>query len=237
MTSEYPKILSLLEKRSQTGSYIFTLQQKCLLWKARENILKILADRGITDTSPNGSVTFEEFIDWIGEDTEFDIMNYMTMTVKKNVVRKKVEIEEKTMVMWISKAGVPELESIASMAKLSDITNVLVVVCHSDVKHPAKTFVAGASKLHVHFQLYTLSELQYDVSTHRLVPKHEFATKQEIKAIKREYKVTKSQIPRIKADDVQVRHLAAQPGDVLKIKRPSETLPGYFDIYFRVVVP
>lgn len=228
MTSEYPKILTRLENEKNAETNSFSIPQKRRIWKSREIILEILAERGITDTSPNGSVTFEDFVEWIGDDSEYDTMNNLSMTVASGT-------KDATLVVWITKAGVPDLESIAGSAKINDIVNVIAVVCHGDIKHPAKAFVLGAAKLQVYFQLYTLLELQYNISKHRLVPKHEFATKQEIKATKREYKITKAQFPKIQFDDVMVRHLAAKPGDVLKIKRPSETLPGYFDITFRVV--
>lgn len=209
----------------------FASDRKKRLWKSREIILEILADRGITDTSPNLPVPFEEFEEWIGEDSEIDIMGCMNMEVKKVVGN----IEEKTLVMWIMKAGGPDLEAIASSAKEKSITNVVIVVCDGDVKHPAKAFVDEIAKLRIYFQLYTLSELQYNVAKHRLVPEHTFVSKKEMRDIKREYNITKSQMPKILRDDAMVRHLAAKPGDVLKIKRPSETMPGYFDFSFRVV--
>lgn len=252
MAAEYPKILSrLAEKKiseSATSSEVFTIAQKIRLWQSRENVLKILKDRGIKDTSPNASVPLQEFLDWIGEDSEHDTMNYMTMQVKKPLKGAKSAKgengtkgekpplpEEITLVMWIAKAGVPELESIANMAKLNDITNVIIVVCNADIKHPAKAFVAAITKLKVYFQLYTIAELQYHIADHYLVPKHTFATKKEIRDLKTEYCVSKAQLPKIASDDAMVRHLGARVGDVLKIKRPSETFKGYFDIAFRVV--
>lgn len=224
MATEGDKILMRLE----TDATTFTRERKRFLWRSRETVLKILADRGITDTAPNLTVPFEEFEAWIGEDSELDIMNCMTMNVKKDSA-------EKTCVMWIPTAGVPDLARIATFAREESITNVLVVVCDGDIKHPAKGFVNDIIAFRVYFQLYTISELQYNIAEHCLVPQHTFATKHEIQSIKREYNITKTQFPKILRDDVMVRHLAAKQGDVLKIKRPSETAPGYYDFVYRVV--
>ncbi len=69
---------------------------------------------------------------------------------------------------------------------------------------------------------------------HELVPKHEVMSKKEVKAVLEKYNVTKGQLPKIMSNDPVVKRIEAEPGDVIRITRASQTAGK--SIFYRVVV-
>lgn len=74
----------------------------------------------------------------------------------------------------------------------------------------------------------------FDITKHRLVPKHAIASDSEKKKVLETYKVTLNELPRILYSDPLVSQLHAKVGDLLKITRPSQTAGEA--LYYRVVV-
>lgn len=72
------------------------------------------------------------------------------------------------------------------------------------------------------------------IAGHMLVPKHEILTPDEIKHLLDTYKISINQLPRLVEDDVVVKEIGANVGDVIKITRQSHTAGVYF--YYRLVV-
>lgn len=56
-----------------------------------------------------------------------------------------------------------------------------------------------------------------------LVPNHVLLTKEETKSVLDMYKIKQYQLPYIKSSDPAARAIDAQPGDVVKIIRDSQT--------------
>ncbi|MBT4174468.1 DNA-directed RNA polymerase subunit H [archaeon] len=75
---------------------------------------------------------------------------------------------------------------------------------------------------------------QVDVSSHRLVPKHIRLTDDEKKVVLDKYNIALSQLPRISRADPALFEMEINPGDIIKIIRPS-VARGEVD-YFRVVI-
>lgn len=210
----------------------FSYIDKVRLWKSRETILEILKDRGYDDTGIHTSLTIDEFVTWIGDDDEYVTMNAMTIVVEKRSKKGKVT---KTMVSWIPKLGVPQLGALTHQMKMEECQN-MIAVTHKEIKHQAHTFIASMTKMNIYIRVYTVLELQFNIAKHRLVPKHTFATKKEVKQLLEAYNIKKSDLNKILTTDPMVRHLGARQGDVLRIERDSETQPGYKDITYRCVV-
>lgn len=74
-------------------------------------------------------------------------------------------------------------------------------------------------------EVFSLEELQFNVTKHHLVPKHERITSPaEIQSVLQKYGVRKNQLPIILAKtDPVCRYLGAEPGDLIKITRMSPT--------------
>ncbi|MCX8197183.1 MAG: DNA-directed RNA polymerase subunit H [Candidatus Micrarchaeota archaeon] len=65
---------------------------------------------------------------------------------------------------------------------------------------------------------------------HELVPLHELLSKEESEKVLATYRVSRYQIPKIKAKDPALAGLGAKPGDIVKITRND----GSF--HYRLVV-
>jgi len=69
---------------------------------------------------------------------------------------------------------------------------------------------------------------------HVLVPKHELLSEEEARKILETLKLTKEQLPKIKADDPIAKEIGAKVGDIVRIERESPTSGK--SIVYRLVV-
>lgn len=74
----------------------------------------------------------------------------------------------------------------------------------------------------------------FDLFMHELVPNHEVIAKNEVEKLLGQYNVDLRQIPKILQKDPAVVSLNAKPGDIIRIKRVSQTAGEIY--YYRVVV-
>lgn len=86
--------------------------------------------------------------------------------------------------------------------------------------------------LNIPFQVFLLKELQFNISKHILVPKHEvIRDPEEIKTIMDKLSLksvkSKTQLPIIQRTDAMARWLNLRSGDIIKISRPSPTSGVY----------
>lgn len=75
---------------------------------------------------------------------------------------------------------------------------------------------------------------RYDVSKHRLVPKHEKISEEETEELLEEYNISKENLPKIESNDSAIKNLDVEVGDIIKITRESPSA-GKSE-YFRVVI-
>ena len=74
----------------------------------------------------------------------------------------------------------------------------------------------------VTIEIFMMKELQYNISRHILVPKHEIVEdEKEIDAILETYQLKKNQLPIILKTDPMARYMDMKAGDVMKITRNS----------------
>jgi DNA-directed RNA polymerase subunit H len=76
--------------------------------------------------------------------------------------------------------------------------------------------------------------LEFDVTKHELVPKHEILSEEEKAKLLKKYGITIKELPRILASDPAIKSLNPKVGDVVKITRKSKTAGE--SVYYRVVV-
>jgi DNA-directed RNA polymerase I, II, and III subunit RPABC1 len=82
--------------------------------------------------------------------------------------------------------------------------------------------------LGLHIQIFEIKELQFNISKHVLVPKHEVVDEQEVKSIVERYTIkSKFQLPHILKNDPMSRYLGLKSGDVVRITRTSPTAGEY----------
>ncbi len=69
---------------------------------------------------------------------------------------------------------------------------------------------------------------------HIYVPKHEIVSKVEAEDVVKRYNASPEQFPQILASDPVIREIGANPGDLVRITRKSETAGE--TVYYRFVV-
>ena len=68
--------------------------------------------------------------------------------------------------------------------------------------------------------------------SHELIPEHRKLNEKEAEEILKKYKITKNQMPKITAADPALKGLDVKKGDIIEIKRKSETAGTA--LYYRV---
>ena len=74
---------------------------------------------------------------------------------------------------------------------------------------------------------------EFDIQKHMLVPKHEIMTEEEIANEFSDVDYDFKDLPKIKVNDPVAKSIAAEPGNVLRITRQSQTA-GVF-VTYRIV--
>jgi DNA-directed RNA polymerase I, II, and III subunit RPABC1 len=105
-------------------------------------------------------------------------------------------------------------------------TNVIYVV-----KVKPNTFVYKEIK--ENDEIFLMSELVFNRTKHRLVPKHVLMTEVDKRDVLTTYDCRDTQIPRMVTTDYIARYFGAKAGDMFKIFRPSPSSGMY--ITYRVV--
>ncbi len=75
--------------------------------------------------------------------------------------------------------------------------------------------------------------MKIDIQDHKLVPKHEIMSEEEISEEFSDVDYDFRDLPKIRANDPVVEAIGAQPGNVLRITRDSPTAGVY--ITYRIV--
>ena len=79
-----------------------------------------------------------------------------------------------------------------------------------------------------------LTEKEFNVLTHELVPKHTIIDDEERKELLEKFNIIPEQLPKILKNDPVVKAIEAEEGDILKIIRDSPT--AGVALYYRFVV-
>tara|TARA_Y100000310_G_scaffold211540_1_gene212240 strand:+ start:213 stop:458 length:246 start_codon:yes stop_codon:yes gene_type:complete len=79
-----------------------------------------------------------------------------------------------------------------------------------------------------------MAEEGIDVTKHKLVPKHEKMSEEEVAKLLGDYQISLKQLPKILIKDPALKNLDAEVFDVIRISRKSPTAGNVF--YYRVVV-
>ena len=81
----------------------------------------------------------------------------------------------------------------------------------------------------MNYQIFHIKELQFNITKHILVPKHEKVDEEHIKTILDTFSLkTKFQLPLILKSDPMSRYLGLKGGDVVKVTRNSPSSGEYF---------
>ncbi len=126
----------------------------------------------------------------------------------------------------MSKFNVEKIQEYISMLKKMDIWHCLIV--YKDTATPIAKKVVEESK-DIMIELFNEDELQYNITKHFLVPKHELVYKKKSKECEEFKKKYSDKFPVILKNDPVSRFYGYNKGDIIKITRKN----GY--VMYRIV--
>lgn len=126
----------------------------------------------------------------------------------------------------------PARFKLASVRKLLEredaggAVDVVLLVCR---EMPASSALKGIGEMDADVQIFELRELQYNVSRHALVPRHEpVRDEARIAEVLKLYELdSRYKMPLILSTDAMARYLALKPGQLVRIERPSPSSGTY----------
>jgi DNA-directed RNA polymerase subunit H (RpoH/RPB5) len=122
----------------------------------------------------------------------------------------------------IEKLNVAEIHNYIAQLQKANISHGLLVF--EGIPTPAvKNVVTNTPDLMMNIELFQADDLQFNITEHRLVPKHIRLTKDETKEFKEKYG---TDIPIIKTDDAVSRFYNFSKGEIIKIIR-RDGFPSY----------
>ena len=108
---------------------------------------------------------------------------------------------------------------ITELTKKFDPTDTVLMVFKEKINNQN---IKNIKELNAHVEVFMLKELQYNISRHVLVPKHEIVRDEQfIENMLATYRLKKNQLPIIQKTDPMARYLRVAPGDLVKITRSS----------------
>jgi DNA-directed RNA polymerase subunit H (RpoH/RPB5) len=140
--------------------------------------------------------------------------------------------ERTTSIHRIEKLTIAALREIVLAAAKSGASCLVIV--DAPLGAVARAAIHECAQSGTHVEVFTRSELQFDVMQHELQPRYTLLSSAEVSALLARYKMKLAQLPRLLARDVCARYLALRRGDVVRITRSSSGLDAYST--YRVVV-
>jgi DNA-directed RNA polymerase I, II, and III subunit RPABC1 len=120
--------------------------------------------------------------------------------------------------------------------KLADVRKLLeddavavALVVTKDQAGPTHAALKGVAELGKDVQFFDIRELQFNVSRHVLVPRHEpIRAEPEIEDVLKRYSLkSRFMLPLILSNDPMARYLALKPGQIVRIDRNSPSAGTY----------
>ncbi len=190
-------------------------------FKTRQTVLEMLRDRKY-DTSKyfdkNG-----EYIQLNQElfNENFNINNLQLIVSKLNNPDDKIQV-----LFHEKKIGIDILKLIISEMNDINITHTLLIVKHKITSFAKKEIIKLSSKYN--FEIFLENEMLFNITKHRIVPKHILLDDNEAKEIINCYGKKAFYLPKIFKTDAICKYYDGKVGDIFKIEREK-------NIYYRVV--
>lgn len=198
------------------------------LYKTRKYILEQLKTQGFD----------------VGEYDEFSIneIHAMSLNKQQDMLLENTENGEKTYVKYHINSGlrpqnihdiIDDLYHLEQMLKPSD---ALIIIAKDP---PNDTLTNLLSQIYADDNIYVtilgISQLQFNVLDHEMVPNHRKMTDEEVADFKSKYNITNnSEIPTISRFDPVAKAISLRPNQICHIVRPSRT--AITGDYYRVCV-
>ena len=136
------------------------------------------------------------------------------------------------LVYWACDHEKVNTDTITNLELLSNQTGCkrVILLIREDQK-----LAKGADKSDgLNIEKFTVEDLQVNITKHSMVPPHFVLTAKEKDELLKKYLIRDDQLPKIRKDDPIARYFGVLKGEVMKIKRKSQTAGRY--ITYRIVI-
>jgi DNA-directed RNA polymerase subunit H (RpoH/RPB5) len=115
-----------------------------------------------------------------------------------------------------------DISNFLKFADTNGYKNGIIIVALSPPSENVERVVKTYTKNRVQF--FHIRQLQFDITTHRMVMPHRILNDEEKTAVFEEFKIVKpeEQLPWIDSQDAMVKWIGAIPGDVIEVTRHSD---------------
>lgn len=171
--------------------------------RAWKTVREMLHDRGATDLASARLATDEDVAALADESTTFA------------VPVGRVAVVFHTLTSVVKKADL-------FGAVGDDADHVLLVLAAKPQGTTVRSLEAEARARSKGLEVFSVTELQYNPSHHRYVPKHERLSEADADALLKTYRLkSRASLPHILETDTMARYLGLRAGDIAKITRAS----------------
>lgn len=200
------------------------------LRKVRTTILEMLHDRGYDISEYPKNIDNVEIIERFRKDTLDLFVSHTTESYKIYVRFYKLFSSD------VKTFGKKELQQTIDeiRKKFVDETVRFIILLHQDPTPPAKRALETDLERYRYVEVYPINRFLFNITRHRLVPKHRRMTEEEIQKLYQTYDCTKNQLPKILITDPISQYYGYTPGDVIEITRSGIPTTGR-SIYYRMV--
>jgi DNA-directed RNA polymerase I, II, and III subunit RPABC1 len=196
----------------------------------------MLKDRGYV-IPPDYTLSHKDFNTWVRKDDSKSIREVMSRLTFQNEAKKSISV------FWRESLGIKDIGMIHQCMK-DDNINHSIVVCTKITTYAVTTLRALRNRKMI-IETFLEPQTSFVVVDNMDVPRHIICSEKTKKKMMEAYSVTKDQLPQIKATDPVCKYMGANKGQLIKIVRPSDSLPDVrvngetkmlYDITYRIVV-
>eukprot|EP01130_Rhizamoeba_saxonica_P000390 TRINITY_DN10355_c0_g1_i1.p1 TRINITY_DN10355_c0_g1~~TRINITY_DN10355_c0_g1_i1.p1 ORF type:complete len:204 (-),score=48.92 TRINITY_DN10355_c0_g1_i1:41-652(-) len=199
--------------------------QRC--YQINKTIIEMLVDRGYTAARAEVNMTLHEFEQRFWPNgSEPSREDYFRIDRKR-------DSDEQIFVYFPRepKIGCNKIAEYYTNMKQEN-TQRAILVLQEGLTTQAKKAIQMLDGVSV--EVFKETELLVNITRHELVPEHTILSEQEKLELLSRYKVKPTQLPRIKEIDPVARYYGLKKGDIVKIRRRSETAGRY--VTYRYVI-
>jgi DNA-directed RNA polymerase subunit H len=113
-----------------------------------------------------------------------------------------------------------DIQGFLKFAENNGYTSGIIIVALTRPSENVEKVVKSHAKNKVQF--FHIRQLQFDITTHRMVPPHRVLSEEEKQAILKKYNATEQQLPFLDSQDAMAKWIGAVPGDVVEVLRHSD---------------
>lgn len=132
----------------------------------------------------------------------------------------------------ISKFGVDETKLLIGKLERTNAKELILILSETITSFASKMLIEYTASKACKLWIFTEQQLRFNVTKHRLVPKHKKLTKIEKEKILTKNKLQIGQIPKLLNSDPIAKYYGFDTGDLIQIKRDI----GSDELFFRIVI-